>query len=416
MEEATEVIKTKASGAIGADVTQELISAGRRLSGRMSGWRRDFHMHPECGMEEHRTAGVVAEHLRSLGFAVREGVGGTGVTGLLASGRPGPIVALRADMDALPIQDAKDVPYASRIPGKMHACGHDGHTAILMGAASLLAGWRDRLPGGGVKLLFQPAEEGPGGAAPMIAHGALDDPVVEACFALHLWADLPVGTAAIRSGPHMAAADTVHMTITGVGGHGAYPTAGVDAIAVTGQVICALQNVVSRETDPLQSAVLTLGTINGGFRTNVIASEVKMSGTVRTLDRHVREGMEGKIRRIFEGACRMLRAEPMLEYQYGYPVTVNDAAMAGLLGGSAAAVLGSDNLDTNPLPAMGAEDFAYLAERVPSAYLRLGSMNAAKGLTAQAHNQLYDLDEDALPLGAAILTHAALRYLHGDRG
>jgi len=390
----------------------QLLGQAQAIAADLSAWRRDFHMHPECGMEEHRTAGIVAAHLRGLGYEAREGVGGPGVVGLLRGGKPGRVVALRADMDALPIQDAKDVPYASTVPGKMHACGHDGHTAILMGAATLLAAMREDLPGQ-VKLLFQPAEEGPGGAKPMIDDGALESPRPEAVFGLHLWSDLEVGTAAIRPGPHMAASDTVRLTIGGVGGHGAYPHAGVDAIAVAGQVICALQNVVSREVDPLDSAVVTLGTIEGGFRSNVIAPEVRMSGTVRTLRAELRNSMEARIRRVFEGTCRMLRAEPRMEYSYGYPVTSNDPAMAALMASAADDVLGVGKTDRDARPAMGGEDFAYFAELVPSAYLRLGSMNAKAGITAQAHNPHYDIDEAALPLGAAIMVHAALRFLQG---
>ncbi len=391
----------------------ELLQAARAIGDQLTGWRRDFHMHPECGMEEHRTAAIVAAHLRSLDYEVREGVGGTGVVGLLRGGKPGPVVALRADMDALPILDAKTVPYASKVTGKMHACGHDGHTAILMGVASLLAARRAEVAGQ-VKLLFQPAEEGPGGAKPMIDDGALENPKPQACFSLHLWSDIETGRAAIRPGPHMAASDTIRLTIKGVGGHGASPHAGVDAIAVAGQVICALQNIVSRESDPLDGVVVTIGTIEGGFRHNVIAPEVKMTGTVRTLSPAVRDSMEGRISRIFEGTCRMLRAEPYMEYGYGYPVTANDAGMTALLASSAEAVLGAGRVDTAARPVMGAEDFSYIAEVVPSAYLRLGASNASKGITASAHNPGFDIDEDALPLGVAILAHAAISFLNGS--
>lgn len=394
---------------------EQFLERASAMAGQLSAWRRDLHMHPELGFEEHRTAGIVAAHLRSLGFTVTEGVGGTGVVGMLNGGKPGPCVALRADMDALPIHDAKTCEYASTVAGKMHACGHDGHTAILMGVASLLAAVREDIPGQ-VKVLFQPAEEGPGGALPMINDGALENPAPKACFALHLWSDIQIGQAAIRAGAHMAASDTIEMTVTGVGGHGAYPEASIDAVAVAGQVICAMQNIVSRESPPMQAVVVTIGTIQGGFRHNVIAPEVKMSGTVRTLNAAVRNGMEEKIRRVFEGTCRTHRAEPAFTYQYGYPVTVNNPEMAAFLAGCAADVLGKGNVSTEAEPAMGGEDFAYIAERIPSAYLRLGSMNPAKGITSQAHNPGYDMDEDALPLGAAIMAHAALRFLAGQTG
>lgn len=388
-----------------------LHDAAQAIAEQVVAWRRDFHRHPELGLEEHRTAGIVAAHLRSLGFAVEEGVGGTGVVGLLNPGKAGRVVALRADMDALPIQDSKTCDYASTVPGKMHACGHDGHTAILMGVASLLAARREEIAGQ-VKLLFQPAEEGPGGALPMIEAGALTNPAPDACFALHLWSDVPVGSAAIRAGAHMAASDTIHMTVTGVGGHGAYPETSIDAIAVAGHVIVGMQQIVSRECPPLQPVVVTIGTVQGGFRNNVIAPEVKMTGTVRTLHAPTRNGMEERIRRVFEGICRTHRAEPAFSYSYGYPVTVNDPAMAAFLAGCAADVLGSDHVRTDPDPAMGGEDFAYIAERVPSAYLRLGSCNAAKGITAGAHNPGFDIDEDALPLGVAIMAHAAMRFVN----
>jgi amidohydrolase len=210
----------------------------------------------------------------------------------------------------------------------------------------------------------------------------------------------------------MAASDTIKMSITGVGGHGAYPESSIDAIAVAGQVITALQQVVSRESAPLQAVVVTIGTIQGGFASNVIAPEVKMTGTVRTLHGPTRDTMEEKIRRVFEGTCRTHRAQPAFEYGYGYPVTANDPAMARFLGTCAAAVLGAENVDTDVAPVMGGEDFAYIAERVPSAYLRLGSMNPAKGITAGAHNPGYDMDEDALPLGVAVMSLAALRFVH----
>ncbi len=391
---------------------QELLAQAQAITGQLSAWRRDFHMHPELGNEETRTAGIVAAHLRSLGYAVTEGVGGTGVVGLMSGNGPGPVVALRADMDALPVRDSKTVAYASQVEGKMHACGHDGHTAILMGVAAVLATGRDKWPGQ-VKLLFQPAEEGPGGALPMIEAGVLDNPAVDVCLGLHLWSNLPVGTAEIRTGAHMAASDSIKLQIKGIGAHGAAPHAGIDAIAVAGQVITALQNIASRETDPVEAVVVTVGTIHGGFRGNVIAPEVEMTGTVRTLSRALRGTMEERIRRIFEGTCRMMRAEPVFEYSYGYPVTVNDPATTALLAGAAADVLGQDQVNANGPAAMGAEDFSYFAEKVPAAYLRLGSMNPAKGITAQAHNPGYDMDEDALPLGVAIMSHAALIYLRG---
>jgi len=374
--------------------------------------RRDLHMHPELGMQEERTARIVAEHLTNLGLEVRTNVGGTGVVGLLQGARPGRTIAIRADMDALPIQDQKTCDYASKRAGVMHACGHDGHTATLMGVASLLAAMRDSFCGN-VKFLFQPAEEGPGGAKPMIEDGALLDPVVDACIGLHLFLDLPVGKAGVKYGTISAASDSIEIRVKGLGGHGAGPHEAVDAIAVAGNLLVALQTIVSREISPVEPAVVTIGTIAGGYRGNVIADEVSMTGTVRTLDHATRMAMPQRIERIIKGITDAMRASYQFTYSYGYPSVVNDSGITEMVEHAAREVVGQGNVEHIQAPTMGAEDFAYFAQAVPACFLRLGARNEAKGITAPGHNARFDFDEEAMPTGVAILSLAALNFLCG---
>ncbi|MFO8059519.1 MAG: M20 family metallopeptidase, partial [Bacillota bacterium] len=304
--------------------------------------RRQFHMNPELGMEEFETAGTVAAYLEDLGIEVRTGVGGTGVVGLLRGSAPGRTAALRADMDALPIEEDSGAEYASRVPGKMHACGHDAHTANLLGTARLLAeitSGGENLSGN-VKFLFQPAEEGPGGAEPMIADGALGDPDVDAVFGLHVHTDLPTGKIALQEGVSSASADSADITVVGRGGHGAHPEHAVDSVVVAAHVITALQTLVSRETGPTDSAVITVGRINGGFRSNVIAPRVEMAATVRALTPEIRRALPGRIERIVEGVTRAMRADYELEYSFGYPPLENDPEITALVAGVGVRVLG----------------------------------------------------------------------------
>ncbi len=374
--------------------------------------RRDFHMHPELGMQEERTARIVAAHLESLGIDVKTGVGGTGVVGVLQGARPGKTVAIRADMDALPIQDQKTVEYASRRAGVMHACGHDGHTAILMGVASLLSEMRDALCGN-VKFLFQPAEEGPGGAKPMIEAGALLEPKVDACLGLHIYLDLPVGKVGVKYGTISAAADGFEIKIRGQGGHGAGPHETVDAIMVSGNLLVALQTIVSREISPTEPAVITVGTIHGGYRGNVIADEVTMTGTVRTLDALTRDAMPERIERVIKGVTDAMRASYDMRYSFGYPSVHNDRQMTALVERTAEEVVGRDSVEHITQATMGAEDFAYFAEVVPSCFFRLGARNESRGIVFPGHNPRYDFDEDAMPIGVEVLSLAAINYLSG---
>lgn len=390
-------------------MSKEIWEKAMALQDQLVTFRRDLHQHPELGMEEFRTADLVAEHLRNLGVEVRTGVGGTGVVGLIRGANAGPTIGLRADMDALPIQDQKSVSYTSQVPGKMHACGHDGHTTILLGAATVLQGWRTKLKGN-VKLLFQPAEEGPGGAIPMITDGALEDPKVDAVVGLHLHNDLPVGQIGIRYGTTNASTDSFEIKIIGEGGHGAHPHSSVDAVVVAAQAVTALQTVVSRETDPLDSVVLTVGTINGGYRHNVIADQVVLTGTIRTLDPKTREAMPQRLERILQGITQAGRARYELKINQGYASVSNDERVTSLVEETGRELLGGENVVIIPRPSMGGEDFAYFAQKAPGCFFRLGSRNQEKGIVFPGHHPKYDFDEAAIPVGVAMLVKTVMSF------
>ncbi|MGE5587608.1 MAG: M20 metallopeptidase family protein [Clostridia bacterium] len=402
-----------------------LVAMARELLPQMIAVRRDLHMNPELGGEERRTAGMVASKLCELGVSVREGIGGTGVVGVIrglapGTGRsgsgpgrdssPGPCVALRADMDALPIQDCKDVDYRSRVPGVMHACGHDGHVAMLLGAAKLLSSLAREFCGS-VKLLFQPAEEGPGGALPMMKEGVLSDPEVNVIVAGHLWPDLPTGVVAIRGGPVMAAADSITITIKGEGGHGAAPHRSVDAVVVAAQAISALQTIVSRQVNPVDPLVVTIGTISGGYRQNVIADQVTMSGTVRTLNPTLRKAVPDMIKRTLDGITRSAGAAFEFTYSPGYPPLANDERVAAIVAESAKKILGRRRVIEDIEPSMGGEDFAYFLQEVPGAMFMLGAGNPDKGARYPAHHPKFDFDEEAMAFGAALMVDVVLELL-----
>jgi amidohydrolase len=360
--------------------------------------RREIHRHPELGFEEHNTQSIVERELDALGIEHRRSAG-TGVVGVIRGALPGRVAGLRADMDALPITEDSGEECASQIKGKMHACGHDSHTAMLLGAARELQQSRATLHGS-VVLLFQPAEEGPGGAQPMIDDGALDDPRVDAVTMLHVDPRLPTGTIGVTPGPVNAAADEFHLTIRGKGGHGAYPHKAVDVIPCAAATILALQNVVARETDPLASMVVTVGTIEGGYRNNVIADRAFMTGTVRTHDPAIRETAEGKLRRIVDGVADAYGARAHLDMIYGYPPVVNDAELAE----SFAAYAREQGFAVErPAPTMGGEDFAYFAQRVPGVMVRLGIYNEDVGSVHSGHSPQFRLDEGAIPTGIRTL-------------
>lgn len=361
-------------------------------------------------MEEERTSALVESELDRLGIEHRR-VAKTGVVGVIRGGRPGRVVALRADMDALPLTEKTGLPYASEVPGKMHACGHDAHTAMLLGAASAIGAMRADLPGTFV-LLFQPAEEGPGGAEPMIAEGALDDPKVEAVAMLHVDSRLGPGQIGITPGPVNASADEFHINVHGRGGHGAYPHTAADVIPATAAMILALQNIAARETDPLKSVIVTIGTIEGGYRNNVIADHVKMTGTFRAHDPAIRNGLEARAKRILDGVASAYGVSAKLDVLYGYPPVVNNETLAANFRDYMRAHSGLEV--SSPPPTMGAEDFAYFAERVPGVHARLGISSAKAESTYPAHSSEFRIDEDALPVGVKTLVAFATSVASGE--
>lgn len=371
-------------------------------------FRRDLHMNPELSFKEARTPQRIAEFHQALGLEVRTGVGGRGVVSTLRGGRPGRTVALRADFDALPIQDEKDVPYKSTVPGVMHACGHDIHTAGLLGVARVLSEVRDQL-GGNVVFIHQFAEEvTPGGARPMIEDGCLDG--VDVIYGAHVNAPLEYGKVGTLAGPAMAAADAFEVTVRGKGGHGAHPHHTVDPIVVTAHLILALQQIVSRQTDPLKSAVVTVGAMQGGNAFNVIPETVGLSGTVRAFDPAVQETVIAAIERMVELVCSAFGAEGRLSYQRGYPAVINHAAETERVTAIARQVVGPENVVAQP-PSMGGEDFAYYLQKVPGTFFFTGGRNAAIQATYPHHHPRFDVDERSMLVTGKIFLGAVLEEL-----
>lgn len=372
--------------------------------------RRHLHAHPELAFQEHETAAYVAARLRHLGIPIRTGVGRTGVVGVIRGERPGKTVLLRADMDALPIQEVGEMPYTSKRPGVMHACGHDGHTAILLAVAQILNDRRANLAGN-VVLAFQPAEEvPPGGALGMIEDGAMDDPKVDAAFGLHV-NSTEVGTVGMRAGAAMAAADSFRAEIIGVGGHASRPQYAIDPVLIAANCVTTLHTIVSREVDPLQSAVITIGTIQAGTVPNVIPATATMAGSVRTFDQTIREALAQKIERTIVGIARAMGGDATVQYNYGYPVTTNPEDGVELVRSVALDVVGEENTRTNP-PIMASEDVGYFMEKAGAGcYFTVGVLNQARGITVTNHNPGFDIDEDALPIGVEMLVRVAEKYL-----
>ena len=381
--------------------------AVQALLPRLIDWRRQLHQQPELGFQEHRTAELIVQELCALGLSPLSGVAGTGVVCSIAGDRPGPVIGIRADMDALPIQEENAVDYRSRIPERMHACGHDGHVAIALGLAAYLSRHRD-FPGT-VKLIFQPAEEGPGGAGPMIAAGALENLRVEAIFGLHLWNFLPLGTVAVRPGPLMAAVELFDLTIHGRGGHGAMPQHSVDAVLTGAQVVTALQSVVARNVDPLQSAVLTVGTFQAGEAHNVIADRALLRGTVRYFDPDFAGFFEPRMRAIAEGICAGAGARCELNYWSLYPPLVNDPAMAELVRQVAARTL-PDSAIAPDYRTMCGEDMGLFLQQVPGCFFFLGSANLERGLSFPHHHPRFDFDETVLAMGVELFLRILEAY------
>ena len=388
-----------------------MLERARALQEQIVAWRREVHKHPELGFQEHRTAQLVADALRDIGIRVETGIGKTGVVGHLGEGRPS--VGIRADMDALPLQEANDVPYASRTPGVMHACGHDAHVGILLGVAKLLSEMKDR-PSGEIRFLFQPCEEGQddegkSGAVRMIEDGALEG--LDAVIALHVASKIPAGKVEIDGGYALAAVDSFDATLVGAGCHGAYPHMGVDPIFILAQVINAVHGIRARRINPVRPAVISFGSIHAGDANNVIPNEVKINGTIRSYDDETRRQLWEELEKAL-GVARVLGGDYQLAIEEGFPSTYNDPEIAGIIRQVAEEMLGQDGLYP-PEPGMGAEDFSYMARKAPAAMFMLGAQIGQEN--RPHHSPIFDLDESAFPIGAAVLAEVACRLLRSKK-
>jgi len=394
---------------------KEIARAAETLRPKLVEMRRDFHIHPELSNREERTSRVVAERLRALGLdEVKTGVGKYGIVALLKGGKPGPVVAVRADMDALPIQETIEVPYKSQNPGVKHACGHDVHMTVELGVAEILSRMREQIPGT-IKFIFQPAEEGApageeGGAALMIKEGALENPRPLAIFGLHTMPMIEVGKIGVRSASAMAAADRFAITIRGKKVHGAMPHQGIDPIVVAAECVTALQTIRSRRINTLDPLVISVGSIHGGNRFNIIADEVKLEGTIRTLDKDVRRRVHELLRETIAGITSAYGATFELQIEPGAALTYNDPALVEETLPTMRHVLGQENVLTVP-PQMVSEDFSYFQEVIPGFYYFLGVGNKAKGITALWHTPEFDVDEESLVVGVKVMAGVLLDYL-----
>lgn len=397
----------------------------KQLEPKVTAWRRDVHQNPELSNRETRTAKLVADHLRSLGMEVKTGIAHTGVVGLLVGGKPGPVIALRADMDALPVTEEVDLPFRSRARGQyqgsevgvMHACGHDAHVAILMGVAEALAAVRGELAGS-VKFIFQPAEEGPpageeGGAALMVKEGVLRDPAPEAIFGLHVISGIPAGTVTYRAGPLMASADWLYITVKGRQTHGAWPWKGIDPVITAAQIVTGLQNIVARQLDvSKEPAVVTVATIHGGARKNIIPDQVEMSGTIRTFDEDMRGEVHARIKQIAESIAAANGAAAEVKIEKAVPVTTNDATLVERVLPSLKRVAADTGLKAQQRT-MVAEDFSYFQQQVPGVFFFVGvtPRDQDMGAAAPNHSPRFYIDESALLPGLRALTAVAFDYL-----
>lgn len=368
--------------------------------------RRDLHRIPETGYTEEKTSAYVAGKLREMGLAVQTGIARYGVVGLLATGRPGPTLMIRADMDALPIAEETGLAFASTHPGRMHACGHDANMAMALGAAAVLCRAKERLRGN-VKFVFQPAEEGPGGAKPMIEEGVLENPKVDFAIGCHLWGERPEGFIGVKAGPLMAAMDRFDLKIIGKGGHGAQPHLCVDALEVGTQVVAALQRIVSRHISPVEPAVVTVGSFHAGTAFNITPAEAVLSGTTRTFNEEIWDSWEGRLDTVVRGVCASMGAQYELKFTRGYPPTVNDAGMAEVVRRCAVAVVGAGRV-AEPELTMGGEDMSYFLKQVPGCYYNIG---VGREGAAPLHNPGFDFNEAILALGVETHCRVALELL-----
>ena len=383
------------------------------LQSKLVKWRRSLHQKPELAFEEEITSGFVCQKLRDWNISYQAEIAKTGIVATISSNYPGRVLAIRADMDALPIQEANEVAYRSQHEGKMHACGHDGHTAIALGTAYYLNqhknNWR-----GTVKIIFQPAEEGPGGAKPMIEAGILANPNVDAIIGLHLWNNLPLGTVGVRPGALMAAVECFRATIRGRGGHGAMPDQTVDSIVVASQIVNALQTIVSRNVKPLDAAVVTVGEFQAGTALNVIADCACLSGTIRYFNPELETLIRERLDAIFSGICQMHGAEYELNHWQLYPPTINDRAIAELVKSVALEVVETPMGVVPECQTMGGEDMSFFLNEVPGCYFFLGSANPAKDLAYPHHHPRFDFDETALSIGVEMFVRCVEKFLGNE--
>ena len=374
----------------------------------LAAWRHDIHAHPETAFEEKRTADFVASRLKDFGIEVHRGLAGTGVVGTLKGTRPGGrAIALRADMDALHIHEKNETAYVSTNPGKMHACGHDGHTTMLLGAARYLAETRNFA--GTVHFIFQPAEENEGGGRVMVEQGLFEKFPVEAVYGMHNWPGMPAGKFAMRAGPMMASFDIFEITVTGKGTHAALPHLGIDPMVAAAQITMALQTIASRSTSPLESVVVSVTQIHGGDTWNVIPDQVVLRGTARTFKPKVQDAVEAGIRRVAEGTAAALGASVELRYERRYPPTINSPAETETAAAIAAEIVGHANVDRDLQPTMGSEDFAFMLQAKPGAYIFIGNGTGDKAVGL--HNPHYDFNDEILPVGASYWARLVERVL-----
>ncbi len=375
-----------------------MIKEIKQFHDEMTEWRRDIHQHPELKFEENRTADLVAAKLEEFGIEIHRGLAKTGVVGTIRNG-DGPSIGLRADMDALPLEEKNTFKHASSNPGKMHACGHDGHTAMLLGAAKHLAYSKNFK--GTVNFIFQPAEEGGGGGELMIKEGLLEMFPVDSVYGLHNWPGMPAGIFGVGSGPIMASVDTFDLTINGRGGHAAMPDQCIDPIVIASQVVTALQTLPSRNTHPVDSVVISVTQIHAGDAYNVIPDSVQMHGTVRTFQPETRKEIPSSMLRVAEGVCAAYGGTCELNYMSGYPATINSVAETEISAKAVVDLLGEENIIRNPTPSMGGEDFSYMLEARPGCYVWLG-IGPGKGEGGcMLHSSHYDFNDDVLPIGAS---------------
>lgn len=381
----------------------------RNLQPQLVEWRRRLHQKPELSFEENLTAEFVSQKLQEWGIEHQTGIAKTGIVATIDSGKPGPVLAIRADMDALPIQEENEVCYRSQHNGIMHACGHDGHIAIALGTACYLAKHKHSFSGT-VKIIFQPAEEGPGGAKPMIEAGVLRNPDVDAIVGLHLWNNLPLGTVGVRSGALMAAVEIFDCTILGKGGHGGMPHQTVDSIVVAAQIVNALQAIVARNIDPIDSAVVTVGTFHAGDIHNVIADTAQMGGTVRYFNPAYQGYFDKRIEQVIAGICQSHGANYQLDYYSLYPPVINDANMAELVRSVAESVVETPAGIVPECQTMGGEDMSFFLQEVPGCYFFLGSANQEKNLAFPHHHPRFDFDETALGMGVEMFVRCVEKF------